>query len=335
MEGEMIGLARTPAAIFCLAVLAWLAGGVGADRLARAQSPAPPDWAYPLNPDGPPKRPADDGVPRHVPGSQKAYKLSEITFFNVADWHPEAHPPMPAIVAHGRAPNVYACGMCHYPNGQGRPENAALAGLRADYIIQQIGEYRSGRRRGSQPAMLAPGGMIKVAAHASASDIKRAAEYFAGLTYRPWIRVVETSTVPKTVVAGVSTLTPAPGGGTEPIGDRIIEVPESPERTELRDASSGFVAYVPVGSIQRGDKLVHALDQPREPCTSCHGDALKGLGTAPPLAGRSPSSVFRQLYDIQTGSRHGPAVEMMRSEVEGMTQADLRDIAAYVAAQQP
>ena len=36
---------------------------------------------------------------------------------------------MPDIVAHGKRPDVRACGLCHYPNGKGRQENAGVAGL--------------------------------------------------------------------------------------------------------------------------------------------------------------------------------------------------------------
>ena len=44
---------------------------------------------------------------------------------------------------------------------------------------------------------------------------------------------------------------------TEPIGMRIVETPENPERTEmLRDPRSGFIAYAPVGSVKKGEALV-------------------------------------------------------------------------------
>jgi hypothetical protein len=35
----------------------------------------------------------------------------------------------------------------------------------------------------------------------------------------------------------------------KPMGQRIIETPENLERTELRDDRSGFIAYVPAGSV--------------------------------------------------------------------------------------
>ena len=53
-----------------------------------------------------------------------------------------------------------------------------------------------------------------------------AADYFAALKPRPWIRVVETDTVPKTYVGPGNKRLRLPGGGSEPLGNRIVEVPE-------------------------------------------------------------------------------------------------------------
>jgi hypothetical protein len=75
------------------------------------------------------------------------------------------------------------------------------------------------------------------------------------LKWTPWIRVVEAATVPKTRLSG-NVFIPVPEGGTEPIGDRIIESPEDAVRFELRDPRSGFVAYVPPGSLEKGAVLV-------------------------------------------------------------------------------
>ncbi len=72
---------------------------------------------------------------------------------NPPDWYPAEHPAMPAVVAHGSPPPgertapLLPCALCHLPNGLGHVESASLAGLPADYIIRQLVEFRSGRRR--------------------------------------------------------------------------------------------------------------------------------------------------------------------------------------------
>lgn len=296
----------------------------------------PPYWAYAVNaPDDAGDRRADN-APRRVPGSTAAFSLEQVEDrFNAPDWHPDNHRVMPDIVARGRKPGVFACGYCHLPNGQGRPENAGIAGLPAAYIVQQIADFKSGRRKSSEPRHLPTALMMGVAANANEREIQAAAEYFSGMNPTPWIRVVETRTVPKTRVSGWM-LVSSGAAGLEPIGERIIETPENQERTELRDDTSGFVAYVPVGSIKWGESLVTTGNSGRTvQCAICHGPNLKGLGNVPSIAGRSPSYVVRQLYDIQQGARAGVAAELMKAPVAKLTLADMVSIAAYTASLRP
>src|SRR4026208_706279 len=182
--------------VIAILMFACLIGTVsGADK-------APPPWAFAVNPPGVQPVP-DDGAVRHVPGSSKAFTLTQIRdLFSAPDWHPDGHPPMPEVVSHGTKPAVFACGYCHLPNGLGRPENSSLAGLSATYIAQQVADFRSGARKSSEPASLPVNLMIAVAKLVSEEDTKIAAEYFASLKPASWIRVVETETVPKTKVGG-------------------------------------------------------------------------------------------------------------------------------------
>jgi cytochrome c553 len=296
-----------------------------------------PAWAFAANPPAPKPAapPADDGTPKHVPGSAAAMTLTQVRdAFNVPDWHPDNHPAAPDVVLHGRKPAVIACGYCHLPNGLGRPENAGLAGLPAAYIVQQIADFRSGARVSSDPKLVPPNLMDAVAKAATDDEIKAAAAYFSGLEPKPWIRVVEAATVPRTHVAGYM-LVPDTGGGTEPIGQRIVETPENLAQTELRDSGSGFIAYVPPGSVARGGKLVDTGGGRTTPCGICHGVDLKGLGPSPRLAGRSPSYIVRQLYDFRSGARAGLWSPLMHGVVRDLTPADIVDIAAYTASQKP
>jgi cytochrome c553 len=126
-------------------------------------------------------------------------------------------------------------------------------------------------------------------------------------------------------------------GVKEPIGLRIIEVPEDVDRTMLRDATSGFIAYVPIGSVKRGETLAKTGDSGRTlPCGTCHGEGLKGNGEMfPPLAGRSAAATARQLYDFKSGSRDGRNAIAMKPVVARLTDQDIVDLTAYIASLQP
>ena len=177
--------------------------------------------------------------------------------------------------------------------------------------------------------------MLAIGATTTESEVAVAAAYFSSLTPRPWIRVIETDTVPKTVVAGWMYVA-VEDGGVEPIGQRIIEMPEDLERTELRDFRSGFIAYVPTGSVDKGRELVRTGGNGKsQPCAVCHGNDLRGLGPVPPLAGRSPSYLVRQLFDLQSGVRKGRWSPLMLAAVAKLSVADFVAIAAYAASLEP
>jgi cytochrome c553 len=326
-----------------------LAGGLAATLIsalalgsltAQSGPPESPAWAYGV-PNSPPPAPAGGqpaGGPRqpdtslkHIPDSPQAFTLAQIRdFFNVADWFPGDHPPLPDVFVHGRVPDVRGCGMCHMPNGKGRPENAPIAGLPYAYVVQQLADFKNDLRTSADPRKTNTGLMIQAAKAMTDDEIKAAAEYLAATKWTPWIRVVETDTVPRMHISG-NVFIPAPEGGTEPLGQRIVETPEDAVRFELRDPHSGFIAYAPRNSIAKGAALASSGGNKTLPCNICHGSDLNGLGPVPGIAGRSPSYVMRQLWDIQQGSRKGAWSPLMKQVVARLTQDDMLNLAAYVA----
>jgi cytochrome c553 len=296
----------------------------------------PPSWAYAVNPPASAaearKKPKDDAV-RHVPGSTAAFTAAQIgDLYAAVDWHPDGHPAMPEVVAHGRKPELFACGYCHLPNGEGRPENASLAGLPAAYIARQMADFREGRRKSSEPRQGPVGYMVSLASRTNDDEVRAAAEYFSALKPKEWIGVVETKTAPKTRVAGWMLV---PTVGREPIGDRIIETAVNLEQTELRNDTSGFIAYVPAGSIAKGKALVTTGGGKTVPCRICHGSDLRGKNDVPSIAGRSPSYIIRQLYDIRSGARAGTNTALMKPTVAKLTLDDMVSIAAYSSSLHP
>jgi cytochrome c553 len=242
---------------------------------------------------------------------------------------------MPDIVAHGHKPNVVACSFCHYPNGKGRPVNTNLAGLPYSYILQVLGEFRSGARMSADTRKANTNQMIQFAKSMTDEEMKDAARYFSSMKWTPWIRVVETNMVPKTQIANGIFLR-LPGDEKEPIGQRIIETPEDVEAMEvLRDDRSGFIAYVPEGSTGKGATLVMTGGGKTTRCTICHGADLMGMGPVPLLAGRSPSYLVRQLYDMRQGKRSGEWTSLMMPVVAKLTTDDMTAIAAYLASLVP
>jgi cytochrome c553 len=308
--------------------------------LVVSQAPPSPAWAYGVPPadsaapapsaGANQPRPPDTSLKR-IPGSPQSFTLAHIRdYWDVGDWFPEDHPPMPNIVIHGRQPHVRGCAMCHMPNGKGRPENAPIAGQSYEYIVQQLMDFKHGLRASAEPRKTNTAQMIEAAADMTDDEIKEAATYFSSMKWTPWIEVKEAAMVPRTRLGG-NVFLPLPGTETEPIGDRIIEAPNDVERFELRDPRSGFTAYVPPGSIQKGAVLVASGGNKTVPCGICHGPDLNGLGPVPAIAGRSPSYIVRQLWDIQRGTRRGTWSALMTPVVEKLTQDDMLAIAAYVA----
>ena len=311
-----------------------------------AQQPADtnkPVWAYAVAPGPPPSttaaarggggRGTPDPTPRTLPGSRSSFTLAEIrNSFAPADWFPEDHPVMPEVVAHGRQPDARACAFCHMPNGKGRPENAPVAGLPKDYIVQQLEDFKSGARKTAEPRK--PNDMLQISQHITDDDMKEAAAYFSSMPWTQWIRVVEVDVVPKTRIAG-QMFHLVDDGTTEPIGNRIVEAPENEAEEQLRAPRTGFVAYVPVGSIKRGEALVTTGGSKTLPCTICHGPDLRGLGPVPGLVNRSPSYLGRQLYDFQQGTRAGMWSVLMKRVVANLTVEDMVSILAYTASRKP
>jgi cytochrome c553 len=292
-----------------------------------------PDWAYPPPPDQAEKVPAepDTGKPLQAAGSTRTYTLKEINSqMDSPDWFPDDHPPMPAIVAHGNGTTVRACIGCHLPHGLGHPENSRLAGTTAAYLTRELADFKSGVRGGA-----GAGAMTRFAKDLTDAQVHDAVVYFSSLQPKRWTRVVETDAVPKTYFEGTRRLK-HPSGATEPIGKRIIEVPEDQAQVELRNPRASFVSYVPTGTIAKGETLVTTGSGGKTvPCAICHGAGLKGLGDVPDIAGRSPGNIARQIYYFQTGDRGGPNAALMKGVVEKLNGDDVLAISAYVASLEP
>jgi cytochrome c553 len=248
--------------------------------------------------------------------------------FNAPDWHPSSHPAMPEPVSHGRKPTTYACAFCHRAEGQGGAENANISGLDKAYITQQLEDMRAHKRQSAhdqRPSMVLKHQLTDTITD---EEIAVSAAYFASLPARSWLKVVETDTVPRSGVYNNFFLIRMPGSNTEPLGERIIEVPDDADRFESRDTRTTFTTYVPRGSLERGQALATAG------CLSCHGEGLKG-GSGPRLAGQFATYLIRQLHDFQSGKRKGTQADQMAGVVEKLSVTDMIALAAYAASLSP
>jgi cytochrome c553 len=319
---------------------ACLMGAVSVGIVSAQQTVAPdqlavvpnrePAWAFPVqHATLPPEAPG----PKRVPGSSRTYTVAEIdNLMAPPDWMPDEHGPAPSIVQKGRG-GALACGSCHLMSGIGHPESSDVSGLSVQYFTRQMMDFKSGARKDIAR-------MNGIARELTDQEIKEAAEWFASLKLRKNNRVVETETVPKSVVAQGRMRFIDPAGGTEPIGQRIITLPENPELARFRDPNTAFVNYVPPGTLARGKALVETGDGGKTmACNICHGNNALGQGAAgllaPRLAGVHPIYLVRQLYLFKEGSRTGPSAAMMTPVVAKLTDADILAISAYLASVDP
>jgi len=292
-----------------------------------------PPWAYPVAPPGQPQRDANKIIT--VPGSDKKYNEVEVNNpFAPPDWFPGDHAPLPKPVATGTRPDPRACSLCHLTTGDGHPESAGIAGLPANYIVRQLKEFANGGRVGPRT-----GAMASISAALKEEDAKEAAAYFAARAPRPgYVKVTESAMVPKSFVGegAMRFVTEGAGAGTEPIGVRIITLPQDKHGAEARNPRTGFEHHVPPGAIKKGEELATTGGGGKTiPCAICHGQGLKGIGEVPPIANRDLLYFVRQLNDIQNGARTSSAAQLMRQVVAKLTWDDMISLAAYAGSLQP
>jgi cytochrome c553 len=291
-----------------------------------------PDWAYPVQPQGF-SRPNPTEVVK-VPGSDKSYTVAQVNDpYAPPDWFPSDHAPMPKVVAQGnRETKVRACSQCHLTTGDGHPESSGISGLPAAYIVRQLTEFKNGGRKGIRTEA-----MTEISKGITDEEAREAAAYFA--PRKPlagYTKVVESATVPKSYVGGGAMRFVTKDGGNEPIGNRIIELPQDEHAAEARNPRVGFIAHVPPGSIAKGEALATTGGGGKTlPCTICHGPGLKGLGEVPAIANRSPMYLYRQLNDMQAGMRTGNAMALMKAVVEKLNSDDMIALSAYVGSREP
>jgi cytochrome c553 len=325
-------------------------------QVAGQHGPDWPDWAYgllePLSsesrvappcPDG--SRPIDcayigapvpdDGIKRKLPGTDRTFTRNQAYFdYGPTDWYPGDHPPMPAVVAHGKESiGLRACALCHYPNGHGKMENGHVAGLSEGYILQQLQAFAEGTRRSSDPRKANTNEMAMIAANLSDEERRQVAAYYSSTPFRKMVRVIETAEAPGVRTTSNGLMLPVEQRPHVALGARIIEVPENPDRTELsRDPRGLWVAYAPFGSIAAGEQFVTSGGGKTTQCGICHGPGMTGLGDIPSIAGRTASYTMRQLWDFKQGSRQSP---IMKPIVENLTAEDMLRISAYLASLEP
>ena len=291
-----------------------------------------PDWAFPVTEkvQPAPRFEASRVRPAQAGSTLSITRAKADDMYDIPNWYPDMYPSMPKIVQYGnKDTQVRACGACHLPTGTGHDESAYVAGLPASYFIRQMTDWKTGDRKFG-------GTMVAMAKVITDAEIKDAADYFASVKPVPWIRVIEADAVPKSYVGPGNKRLVHPGGGTEPLGNRIIEVPEDEEVVVYRDPRSGFVAYVPKGSLAKGKELATTGGGGKTvQCGICHGQTLQGLGEVPAIAGRHPNYIVRQLWNMQNGDRVGTSAALMKQVVEKLTNDDMLAIAAYSASLTP
>src|SRR5215831_319293 len=184
VSAVVIAIGALLAAGLCLAITA---SSAAAQTASVAQEPVPL-WAFPLTSRSTsPAPPASQDYT--LPGSTRRFTHSQLLDRTTAvDWFPTDHPPMPAAVR-GRPGRGAACGFCHLPEGQGRPENASLAGLPYTYLLQQISDMKSGARKLVNPNFTPGALMLQAVSQIGDADAEQVAHYFSALTYTKRVKV--------------------------------------------------------------------------------------------------------------------------------------------------
>jgi len=355
--------------IFCFACVALLTLGVARGPIQAQEHQAPanydqeevgPLWAWAQSA---PAQPGDTFVPQNpergseglrpnddeaevtklwtVTGSDQEFTRLDFRSHTIyPEWfpgdYPQPPPPVNMVGSESLGNTARACSLCHLANGKGRPENAPPSGQPAAYTIQQLRDMQNDLRNTSDPRKSNPHTMVRLAKGMTDEEIVEMADFYEAIPWTPWIRVIETDMAPPMHLETGNMFITVGVEPSLPLNGIIIETPENElESNYLRSPRSGWNAYVPVGSLAKGEELVTTGGGKTVACNICHGSDLMGIGIMPGIAGRSPSYMMRQLWDMREGTRKGPNVPLMMPVIENLSVEDMTNIVAYLASLMP
>ncbi len=86
-----------------------------------------------------------------------------------------------------------------------------------------------------------------------------------------------------------------------------------------------FGASAFAGDAAKGQELFNSSS-----CAGCHGANGEG-GVGPKLAGQSADDIKAKLHKYKAGEQVGPMTSMMAPMAAGLSDADIDNIAAYIA----
>ena len=96
--------------------------------------------------------------------------------------------------------------------------------------------------------------------------------------------------------------------------------------------------HAEAGVLERGQALVTlgAWENGVPPCRDCHGPALQGVAPAiPGLAGQRQQYLVAQLEAYRDATRSSDPLALMRRIARGLSDGDVRAVAAYIASLRP
>lgn len=89
-------------------------------------------------------------------------------------------------------------------------------------------------------------------------------------------------------------------------------------------ALAGTVAAAPAPDLVKGKKIVDQI------CAACHAtDGNSAIPTYPKIAGQHLEFIIKQTHDIKDGKRTTGSAAAMMPMVQGLSDEDIRNVAAY------
>jgi cytochrome c553 len=200
-------------------------------------------------------------------------------------------------------------------------QNGSVSGLPRDYILQQLGDFRSGKRHTADPNKANGYEMQAIARNLTDAEAQAAADYFSSVKYTKWVRVVESESIPKFTATVNGLFLKDEGNETIPLGNRIVEMPEDTYQTKYPPQSSlGFCRLCASRQPEERRGARHVGEMRDVPWCRPARDDDQERHRAADSPGRSPSYIGRAIYDFQQGARSGANAALMKPSVQRLTE---------------